>query len=626
MLQQEIVGLIARIPALEQLPEAEIESLVAGAALDYFPRGERILTQGGAPCQHLYVIKRGTVSMSFSSDDDREIVFDYRSEGETFGLISTVSGDPPRGNAVAEEDTIALLVERDRLLAVLERNPAVSDRLLKSYFIDFIDKTVEETRRRTSGLSNEHRLLFATPAGDIVRRPPISVTEDTSIQEGARKMAEEKISSLVVTGRDGAPVGIVTDRDLREKVVARARDPRQPVSRIMSAPLVTVDAAAASSEALFQMMRHGIHHLLVTEGGRFRGMLTNHDLMVRQGSSPALLVRKVTEADSPERLAESREGLERTISTLAREGAQAGDVTGVITEVTEKLLARAAELCEDRLGPAPRPYSLFVIGEAGRRELALDRRLRLGIAFHETEDRGQDEETTAYLGRLSELLGRTLEACGLAVSERCPGEEPARAFSAWRDLFHRWAAAPGDVDVHRFLEMRAVTGDLKAVEALRGELLAAIAVSDALRARMAAATVANRPPLGFLRRFVVADSGEHRHQLDLREKGLRPLVETVRILAAERGVISLSTRERLAELRADHPFPRAEALANAVEYVQTLRLHQQLARVAEGRAPDNFLDPGGLTHGERKTLKETFQLAANLHDGLARKYGVGARR
>ena len=98
MLQQETVGLIARIPAFDRLPEAEIEGLVEGATLDYFPRGEKIFAQGGPPCDQLYVIKRGTVSMSLSSDADREVVLDYRGEGEYFGLISAVSGDPPRRN------------------------------------------------------------------------------------------------------------------------------------------------------------------------------------------------------------------------------------------------------------------------------------------------------------------------------------------------------------------------------------------------------------------------------------------------------------------------------------------------------------------------------------------------
>ena len=624
MLTDELVGLISGIPALELLPKAEIENLVEGAALDYFPRGERILTQGGPRCEQLYVIKRGTVAMSLTSEEDGEIVLDYRGEGEYFGLISAVSGDPPRGNATAEEDTIALLVDRGRLLAVLERHPAVSDRLLKSYFIDFIDKTVEETRRRYSALSNEHRQLFSTPAGDLVRRPPVSVTRDTSIQEGARRMAAERISSLVVTDGDGRPVGIVTDRDLREKVVAEARDPQQPVGRIMSTPLVSVDATAASSEALFQMMHHGIHHLLVTEEGRFRGMLTNHDLMVRQGSSPALLVRQATKAESLERLAECRESLVRTVASMAREGARATDVTDFISEMTEKLIARAAVLCEERLGLPPHPYSLFVLGEAGRRELSLDRRARLGIAFHETGDEQEDSKATAYLARLARLLVSSLRDCGLRVSERCAGEQPARGFAAWRDLFRRWVEAPEEVDcdVYRFLEMRPVTGDPKAIEALRGELLQAIAGSEALRARMAAAAVSERPPLGFLRRFVVATTGEHRHQLDLRQAGLKPLSDSVRILAAERGIASLSTRERISELS----LAQGDALANGFEYLQTLRIHRHLARIAEGRDPDDFLDPQELAHGERTTLKETFQLTAGLHDRLERDYGVRARR
>jgi CBS domain-containing protein len=79
---------------------------------------------------------------------------------------------------------------------------------------------------------------------------------------------------------------------------------------------------------------------------------------------------------------------------------------------------------------------------------------------------------------------------------------------------------------------------------------------------------------------------------------------------------------RLRDLRAHHDYARADEIENAFEYLQTLRIHQQLAQLEAGKEPDNFLDPETLVSSERKSLKEAFQLIVSLYDSLSRRYGV----
>jgi len=99
-------------------------------------------------------------------------------------------------------------------------------------------------------------------------------------------MARNRISSIIILDANEQPSGIVTDRDMREKVVARARNVNDPVKDIMSLPLVRVDVKDYCFEAVLRMIKHNIHHILVIKEGRLKGVLTNHDLMVLQGSSP----------------------------------------------------------------------------------------------------------------------------------------------------------------------------------------------------------------------------------------------------------------------------------------------------------------------------------------------------
>ena len=618
MLQQETVKLLGRIHPLDQLPAAAIEDLCREAGLQYFRRGTKILEQGGSPTKHLFVITRGTVCMFLTADDGSELVLDYRGAGEFFGLLSLISGEAPRSSARAEEDTIGLLIGKRNLLAVLEAHPKVSDRLLKSYFLDFIDRTYEETRRRSSGYANNHRVLFSTPVGELVRRDPVVTGRKTSIQEAARLMVAEGISSLVVADRSGAPIGIITDRDLREKMVAEGRDLSESVSSIMSSPIVQVDAADPSFEALFKMMRHNIHHVLVTEEGRFRGMVTNHDFMVMQGSSPTLLVRKVLEAAHLEHLGDARARLEATVAVLSREGARAHNISRVITEVALKLVHRTLALTESELGAAPIPLTVFLFGEAGRSELGLHRGPELAVACDEHDD--PDGSARAYVGRLRVRFREVPVAARF-----CDGDK-IRTFSEWGDRLRRWLKGPGEppTGAAGLFEMVAVSGDAHALEELRAELVREACEEEALRARLAAESVASPPPLGFLGKLVVATSGEHRNKLDLYAGGIAPLADVVRVLALEKGILARSTLGRLRELRSRHGYARADEIENALEFLHTLRIHQQLAHIEAAEAPDDLVDPESLGNGERKSLKEAFQLIASLHDQLARRYGVEA--
>ena len=617
MLLHETVELLGRIHPLDQLPASALEALGREASLEYYRRGARILEQGGEPTEHLFVVKRGTVSMRLTGDDGSELSIDYRGPGELFGLLSVISGQAPRSHVSAEEDTIALRIPKRQLQAALDAHPRVSDALLKSYFLEFVDRTYEETRRRSNAYTNGHRILFSTPAGELIHRSPVSARGKTSIQDAARQMVEHRISSLVVTDRSGAPVGIVTDRDLREHV-AEGRDVSQPVSQIMSSPIVQVDAAEPSSEALFKMMRHNIHHVLVTEEGRFRGMVTNHDFMVLQGSSPTLLVRNVLEAVELEHLREARARLERTVAVLSREGARAHNISRVVTEVAHKLVQQTLALAAEELGSPPSALTVFLLGEAGRSELSLHRGPELALACDERFERAGPARE--YLRRLK---ARVEDAP--ASASCCDGDE-VRTFADWKKGLGRWVegggeAPPGGTGL---FEMNPISGDLHALEELRLELVERAAGDAAFRARLAAEAVAKPAPLGFLGQLVVATSGEHRNQLDLYEGGIAPLADVVRILALEQGITVRSTLGRLRELRSRHAHPRADEIENALEFLHTLRIHQQLADIEAGGQPDDFLDPKTLSDSERKSLKEAFLLIASLHDSLARRYGVQA--
>ena len=353
MLKDEIIEFFENIVPFNQLSREILEDMVDDITMEYYPKGEHLLTQGGPPSEFLGVIKKGGVKVFMISGEEDETVIDYRGEGEHFGLLSLVSGDRSRTNVDAIEDTICYRVSRDKILTILRENPSANEYFFKSFFVNLIDKTYEETRKRYSGVAKSEQLLFATPVKDIIGSVPKTVPGDITIQQAAAEMAAHKIGSLVVVDAQGKPVGMVTDRDFREKVVASAKDVSSPLESIMSSSLVTIEADDNCFEALIRMIRYNIHHIVVLEKGDLVGLVTNHDFMLLQGSSPTILVKEIGQIQSPDELQDTAPKFYKAVSSLLRYGAQAPNITGLITELTEKITNSMVDIFEKEHGPAP---------------------------------------------------------------------------------------------------------------------------------------------------------------------------------------------------------------------------------------------------------------------------------
>jgi CBS domain-containing protein len=134
--------------------------------------------------------------------------------------------------------------------------------------------------------------------------------------------------------------------------------------------------------------------------------------------------------------------------------------------------------------------------------------------------------------------------------------------------------------------------------------------------------VTNRPPIGFFGSFVVEKSGEHKDQLNLKARGINPLVDMVRFFALEKGTRATGTRERIEALRETHFIVRedAEELLQALDFLLLLRAHSQFRQAGDGAPIDNFITPSRLTNLEKRITKEAFQLISRVQDQVLERY------
>jgi CBS domain-containing protein len=624
---EEVIDFLKSVPPFQFLDDAELRAIATNATLHYYPKGSTILHQDGPPSEFLRIIRKGGVKVFIQPHQDEEVVIDYRSEGDSFGLLSLVGGDKSRANVVAVEDTTCYLVGRAVIVKLVDGNPTFIEYFLKSFLNKFIDKTYREMHNRSLLCGGGDKLLFSTPVGEIAVKRVATAPQGISIREAAEMMSLNRNSSLVIVDNCGVPTGIVTDRDFRDKVVARGRTATDSIESIMSVSLIKAEVRDYCLDALLKMIRYDVHHLLVVDDGRLRGILTNHDLMMLQGTSPISIAREIEGHQTIDGLAPLSEKISRIVGLLLREGPRAGNVLRIITEINDRLLRRVIEITEKMLGHAPVNYCWVVFGSEGRKEQAFRTDQDSAIIYADPSP-DREEEARKYFSQFAASVIKSLMKIGVAL---CPANCMANntqwchPLRGWKKSFSTWIYTPNAEAVRKslvFFDFRPVCGDATLAGALRESLRTMLEGQMVFLGFMANMIIKNAPPIGFFRSHIVERSGEHRDLLNLKVRGLTPIVDIVRLFSLEKGVKETSTLERIASLSEKHTILKeyAEELEHAFEFIMLLMVQHQFEQIESGAPPDNLIDPNKLSNLERKTMKESFRLIEKLQEIIIERY------
>lgn len=120
---------------------------------------------------------------------------------------------------------------------------------------------------------------FPSVVSDIMSSPVITIDAENVVRDAALLMTEKRIGSIIITELE-QPVGIVTERDMLERVVSLCRDPcGTKMKEIMSKPLITVPKETGILEAMRKMREHGIGRLVVMDDGALIGILSEKDII-----------------------------------------------------------------------------------------------------------------------------------------------------------------------------------------------------------------------------------------------------------------------------------------------------------------------------------------------------------
>ncbi|HTR45447.1 MAG TPA: DUF294 nucleotidyltransferase-like domain-containing protein [Thermodesulfovibrionales bacterium] len=620
MILEDVISFLKKVPPFQFLDDATLKSVAGSLSMEFYPKDTVILKQGGAPSDSLRIIKKGSVKIVMTSENGDDVVMDYRGEADNFGFLSMIGKERGKTTVVAVDDTICYTLKQEKVLKLIESSPAFTEYFM-SYLSRYVDKTYQEMQRKSLFYGSSDRFLFTTPVGNIAHEV-VTVGEETSIREAAQTMVGRRISSLIILDRRGVPAGIITDMDLREKVVAKGRNVLDPVKSIMTISLIRVDARDSCFEAVLKMLKYNIHHMLVIEDGSLKGIMTNHDLMLLQGTSPLSFANDIENQQSMEGLASASTKVNSIIGLLLKEGAKASSITKVITEINDRLVRKVLEIAEREYGHPPVPYCWIIFGSEGRREQTFKTDQDNAIIYADPSTGEEEEEVARYFPGFASHVRDNLVKIGFPL---CPADYMAsnplwcQPLRVWKKYFSSWISEPTAEAVLKsliFFDARPVYGKFGLFDVLRSSFGTIWERHDVFLCHMANTIVKNTPPIGFLKSFVVEKSGEHKDQFNLKVKGLTPLIDAVRLFALEKNVRETSTLGRITALKDRHAIVReyASELEHAFEFIMLLRIQHQFEQISEGMRPDNFVNPNRLSNLEKKTIREAFHLVSKMQD------------
>jgi len=450
---------------------------------------------------------------------------------------------------------------------------------------------------------------FFRPIRDFYQRSVVSCTADDDLVDIVARMRERSISCVVVVS-DGRPSAILTDRDLRNKVVATGRPPSTlRVADVMSAPLHTIAEDDVLYEALYRMSRHNIHRLVVVDAaGALAGIITVTDILRVQAHSPHQLVLDIEKADSLDALRELHGRIQKLVVHLAGTGIAIREMVRLIANLNDQVLIRLIELLRAERYPDLTPdFAFVVMGSEGRGEQTLSTDQDNAIIY-------ADSLSAAEVARLEAFSQELIDALISIGVPPCPGGIMAknpqwrRSLAAWRQELTRWLSTPTPENVmtgSMFMDLRPIYGRTDLVEALRDHAFHYMSQEQGFLVRMAQNMTRFAPPLGWFGRIKVEKSGPHRGEVDLKKAGIFAITDGIKALAIEAARLEGSTHDRmeaLVECGVMRPDQFADLRA-AFDFLVLMRLQGQVAALRANATPSNYVALDRLNAMEQGELR-----------------------
>jgi CBS domain-containing protein len=606
-------------PPFDRMADEAFAFAIPRMELAYFAKDREVLAPTSGPATHLHIVHRGLVGSRVADPRaDPEPTF---GPGECFPVGALSAGGAPTKFYHAAQDTFCFVLPRADFLELRRRSPE---------FERFCAQAVTETLKQSLAQLSAHygqraaeQQSLGRPLAELVRRAPVACAGDAPLAEALERMNDARVRTVVVLGREGAPVGVFTLVDLLRRVVLKDRPLTTPLADVMSTPIVTLPANATAHDAMSVMAERAVRQVVVVEGARLVGVVNERDLFALTRVSMRHVIEGLHGATTQDALRSCADDIRRLTQSLLAQGVTAEPLTRTIASLNDAVSRRAIEMTLARHNLAEIDWCWLALGSEGRGEQTFATDQDNALVFR---DNNQVAATRAALLAFAQDANEALAALGFPL---CTGKvmagnpEYCLTLAEWKERFMGWLVGPTPqalLGANIVFDFRALFGDSTLSDELRTWLFAYTRDNKAFLRLMAQNALEVGPPLGLIRAFVTDDEVPHRGTLDLKTRGTRLFVDAARVFALADGHADTGTAARLrAAGRALRVESRhVEATIDAFHFLQLLRLRLQDSAPGHGIA--NRLNPETLNEIDQRMLKEAFRQARKLQALLTQTY------
>ncbi|MGK0455802.1 MAG: CBS domain-containing protein [Zhongshania aliphaticivorans] len=646
VIPDRIADSLHRFPPFSMLKEEAIQSLAREASVKVLVRGEKVWDQDEKPGNTLYFLERGRVEYHVNQGGIAELV-DVRDVGDLLGLTALYEATIFRVSADVVEDSLLYCFNWNLFEPLITENDEARNYIRRHlYWTTKLGGEMPVLQKMTTPASTRsNNILQAHLDGAHQIRPRnilrlLTCSSDLSVHNAAQQMMEKRVPSILVVNESRHPRGIVTYRDMVEQVIVQGLGKDEPVEKIMTHPVITIENQSNATAAILLMLRERIGQVCITEDGTDNSpaldVCTEKDLLGQTGHHPAGLLREIRHARTTTRLREVCDDTEKIISSYLEASISGLFIGQISAELYDELVQRLIQMAlsgmqENGQDLSGLDWAWVSVGSDGRREQILRTDMDNAIIFKSSGSKEQDEQSRKLLTILAESVIQGMSHCGFA---RCQGGVMALN-RKWCLSDQEWEQEILSIDAFTestpllraiiIYDMRHVTGNKSLTESIRSTMFKHVAANQEILQKLANIAVELLPPLNFLGKFVVEKRGQNSGEFDIKNRTMAPLRQAAQAFAFKYQLsLRYSTGGRWIEIARHVENLRAIALLaqEAYDFLLRLRTMNGLKRGDSGR----FIDPEKLTKMEKAQLVNVFDVVRMVQDALKKEFRLNPRR
>ncbi|KQB37432.1 DUF294 nucleotidyltransferase-like domain-containing protein [Flavobacterium aquidurense] len=631
-ISHRVADFLKGFPPFSFLHQKDLEKLSEQISIVYKDKDAVIFAENEQTHDSFYVVHKGAVALKKSS---KSTVLDMCDEGDIFGLRPLLAQENYIMEAVAHEESILYAIPIAVFKPYALENRTVGNFLIESYASNTRNPYSDIHKDKLYGDDLLHENHHA--AKDSFDLQPIKYSKkivtcspSTTARDIAKIMTKKKVGAILIVD-EMLPIGIITDKDLRNKIVTGDYSILTTAETIMTKPVVTYPKKMTVTEAQMAMMKSNISYLCLTKDGTTNtkavGILSKHDVMVALGNNPAVLIKALKRAKKAKEIKPIRARIMQLLQGYLDQNIPMTLISKIITELNEACTTRVIEISLEKMSsPPPVKFAWLALGSQGRSEQMLHTDQDNAIVYENVSDVFKDE-TRVYFLKFAALVNKGLFEIGY---DYCPAEMMASnpkwcmSLDEWKNQVKHWITNPGKNEVllsFIFFDYSLTYGDAAIVDELSESIFENVKANPVFYVHLVSGALQSPSPTGFFRQFLVEQDGANKDHFDIKRRALMPLTDAARVLILSHSVKSISnTAERFEKLAELEPNNRELYLSCSYSFKALLkfRTKQGLLHHDSGQ----FIALESLSKMEKIKLKRTFKTIKELQELISVRFNI----